>query len=224
MQKMEPERLFSFTWHPYAIDPKQDYSGETPTLVEFTLEKTATGTRLRHRRIGLRQAAGAPPRRGLPHERRRLEPAGQEHRPACRPCRVAPPRAADRASIFAALGDETRLSACWPSSPTASRNRSPRLTVGTRLTRQAVTKHLRVLEGAGVVRASRVGRESRFALEPRPIDGAQTYLDHVSRQWDDALARLKALSTKASSPSGSSPSRRRRPGSPARCRRLRCSR
>jgi uncharacterized protein YndB with AHSA1/START domain len=47
IQKMEPERLFSFTWHPYAIDPEKDYSGEPPTLVEFTLEKTATGTLLR---------------------------------------------------------------------------------------------------------------------------------------------------------------------------------
>ena len=47
IQKMEPERLFSFTWHPYAIDPKEDYSGEPPTLVEFTLEKTPTGTLLR---------------------------------------------------------------------------------------------------------------------------------------------------------------------------------
>src|ERR1700726_3819434 len=46
IQKIEPERLFSFTWHPYAIDPKQDYSNETPTLVEFRLEKTATGTLL----------------------------------------------------------------------------------------------------------------------------------------------------------------------------------
>jgi uncharacterized protein YndB with AHSA1/START domain len=46
IQKMEPERLFSFTWHPYAIDEKQDYSGETPTLIEFTLEKIPTGTRL----------------------------------------------------------------------------------------------------------------------------------------------------------------------------------
>ena len=45
-QKMEPERLFSFTWHPYAVDPSMDYSKETPTLVEFTLEKTATGTLL----------------------------------------------------------------------------------------------------------------------------------------------------------------------------------
>lgn len=42
--KMEPERLFSFTWHPYAVDSKVDYSQETPTLVEFRLEKTATGT------------------------------------------------------------------------------------------------------------------------------------------------------------------------------------
>ena len=47
VQKMEPERLFSFTWHPYAIDPTQDYSGEPSTLVEFTLESTATGTWLR---------------------------------------------------------------------------------------------------------------------------------------------------------------------------------
>jgi uncharacterized protein YndB with AHSA1/START domain len=47
VQKMEPERLFSFTWHPYAVDPDKDYSGEPSTLVEFTLEKTATGTRLR---------------------------------------------------------------------------------------------------------------------------------------------------------------------------------
>jgi uncharacterized protein YndB with AHSA1/START domain len=46
VQKMEPERLFSFTWHPYAIDPNVDYSKETPTLVEFRLEKTAAGTLL----------------------------------------------------------------------------------------------------------------------------------------------------------------------------------
>jgi uncharacterized protein YndB with AHSA1/START domain len=47
VQKIDPMELFSFTWHPYAIDPKADYSGETPTLVEFHLEKTATGSRLR---------------------------------------------------------------------------------------------------------------------------------------------------------------------------------
>ena len=47
VQKMEPERLVSFTWHPYAVDSKEDYSKEPPTLVEFTLEKTAKGTLLR---------------------------------------------------------------------------------------------------------------------------------------------------------------------------------
>src|SRR6185312_3086346 len=46
VQKMEPERLFSFNWHPYAIDPKVDYSKEPPTLVEFRLEPTTTGTLL----------------------------------------------------------------------------------------------------------------------------------------------------------------------------------
>ena len=46
VQKMEPERMFSFTWHPYAIDPKVDYSSEPSTLVEFRLEPTADGTRL----------------------------------------------------------------------------------------------------------------------------------------------------------------------------------
>jgi len=44
---LEPERLFSFTWHPYAIDPAVDYSAEPPTLVEFRLEEIAAGTRLR---------------------------------------------------------------------------------------------------------------------------------------------------------------------------------
>jgi uncharacterized protein YndB with AHSA1/START domain len=46
VQKMEPARVFSFTWHPYAVDPKKDYSDETPTLVEFSLEKIPSGTRL----------------------------------------------------------------------------------------------------------------------------------------------------------------------------------
>jgi uncharacterized protein YndB with AHSA1/START domain len=46
VQKIEPEQFFSFTWHPYAVDPKVDYSKETPTLVEFRLDKTASGTLL----------------------------------------------------------------------------------------------------------------------------------------------------------------------------------
>ena len=97
-----------------------------------------------------------------------------------------------RASVFAALGDQTRLSVLAKLANGRPQSIS-RLTAGTRLTRQAVTKHLRVLEGAGIVRSSRVGRESRFELEPKSIDDVRAYLDHVSRQWDDALARLRAL-------------------------------
>jgi DNA-binding transcriptional ArsR family regulator len=97
-----------------------------------------------------------------------------------------------RASVFAALGDATRLAVLGRLAKGEPQSIA-RLTDGTRLTRQAVTKHLRVLEGAGVVRSVRVGRESRFTLEPKPIDEARTYLDLVSQQWDDALARLKAF-------------------------------
>ncbi len=96
------------------------------------------------------------------------------------------------ALVFAALGDPTRLALLGKL--TAGEARSiARLTDGTRLTRQAITKHLRVLADAGVVRSVKVGRESRFALELTRLDDAKAYLDRVSRHWDKALARLKAL-------------------------------
>jgi DNA-binding transcriptional ArsR family regulator len=97
-----------------------------------------------------------------------------------------------RASVFAALGDETRL-ALLGKLVRGEPLSIARLTEGTKLTRQAVTKHLRVLEDVGVVHSVKAGRESRFALDPKPIISAQEYLEHVSRQWDTALARLKAL-------------------------------
>ena len=106
-----------------------------------------------------------------------------------RPSRLATLRT--RAAVFAALGDATRLSVLARLSAGEPQSIS-RLTVGTRLTRQAVTKHLRVLESAGVVRSVRAGRESLFELEPKPLEDVREYLDHVSRQWDDALARLKS--------------------------------
>lgn len=97
-----------------------------------------------------------------------------------------------RAAVFAALGDETRLAVLSRLSG-GSRQSIARLTAGTALTRQAVTKHLRVLETAGIVRSEKAGRENLFRLEPRPIEDVRRYLDSVSRQWDDALARLKAF-------------------------------
>jgi DNA-binding transcriptional ArsR family regulator len=66
------------------------------------------------------------------------------------------------------------------------------LTRGSRLTRQAVTKHIRILERAGLLRSVRAGRESRCELDPGPMAEARAWLDSVSRQWDVALAGLKA--------------------------------
>lgn len=96
------------------------------------------------------------------------------------------------AAIFAALGDATRLSLLARLTEGEPQSIT-RLTLGTRLTRQGVTKHLRVLEDIGIVRSVRVGRESRFALEPKPIEDARLYLEHVSQQWGQALVRLKTM-------------------------------
>lgn len=96
------------------------------------------------------------------------------------------------AAVFAALGDPTRLALVGKLSGGAPLSIA-RLTEGSALTRQAVTKHLRVLESSGVVGRQRAGRESLYRLEPRAIHDMRTYLDGVSRQWDETLARLKAF-------------------------------
>src|SRR5262245_51711693 len=95
-----------------------------------------------------------------------------------------------RASIFAALGDQTRLAVLTRLSAGESQS-IVRLTAGTRLSRQAMTKHLGVLRRAGIVRSMRIGRENLFQLEPQTIFEARSYLEQVSSEWDDALARLK---------------------------------
>ena len=98
----------------------------------------------------------------------------------------------ESAPLFAALGDPTRLAVVarlceeGPLSIT-------RLTEGAEVSRQAVTKHLRVLAGAGVVRGSRDGRESVWKLEPKRLAEARRQLDAISREWDDTLERLRAF-------------------------------
>jgi DNA-binding transcriptional ArsR family regulator len=67
------------------------------------------------------------------------------------------------------------------------------LTAGARVTRQAVSKHLRVLEGAGLVRSRRRGRESIWQLEQRRFQEARRYLALISSQWDEALGHLRKL-------------------------------
>ena len=94
------------------------------------------------------------------------------------------------APIFAALGDETRLrlvSRLCDDGPMSI----TRLTAGTDVTRQAITKHLRVMEEAGLVRSTRHGRESVWRLHQRRIEEARHYLELISKQWNDALGRLR---------------------------------
>ena len=96
------------------------------------------------------------------------------------------------APVFAALGDETRLALVAKLSGGQPCSIS-QLTKGTRLTRQAITKHLRVLESVGIVHSVHAGRESLFEFDPTPIDEMKKYLDFVSEQWDHALTRLKSF-------------------------------
>ncbi len=96
------------------------------------------------------------------------------------------------APIFAALGDETRLGIVdrlchgGPASIAS-------LTEGSGVTRQAVTKHLRILEDAGLTRSLRAGRETTWQLLPGGLDEARASLDAISKQWDVALGRLRAF-------------------------------
>jgi DNA-binding transcriptional ArsR family regulator len=100
--------------------------------------------------------------------------------------------AADPARIFAALGDDTRLSLLADLSAGGPRSIAA-LSAHRKLTRQAVTKHLHVLQQAGLVANVRVGRESRYTFRPDSLGIARNYLDRVSAQWDEALDRLRLL-------------------------------
>ncbi len=105
---------------------------------------------------------------------------------------ITDPRFIESSALFAALGDPTRLRVVarlvegGPQSIT-------RLTEGTAVTRQAVTRHLLVLEEAGLVRGKRKGREHLWELEQERLDEMRRWLDIIDRQWDDALARLKTM-------------------------------
>jgi DNA-binding transcriptional ArsR family regulator len=98
------------------------------------------------------------------------------------------------APVFAALGDETRLrivARLCKEGPLPIVG----LADGAHVTRQAVTKHLRALAGAGLVRARPHGRGRQrvWEIEPRGFAEARRYLDRIATQWDDALLRLKAF-------------------------------
>ena len=97
---------------------------------------------------------------------------------------------ADAAPLFAALGDATRLGIVkrlCDDGPLSIVH----LADGAAVSRQAIAKHLRALEAAGLVRSDRAGRERICALETRRLAVVRRYLDEISGQWDAALARLR---------------------------------
>ena len=98
----------------------------------------------------------------------------------------------DPAPVFAALGHVTRLELVSRLSDD-NQHSITELTDGMDLTRQAVTKHLQVLRDAGLVNRKRIGRESRFAMKCGPINNARDCLTRISDQWDEAIARLRAM-------------------------------
>jgi DNA-binding transcriptional ArsR family regulator len=96
----------------------------------------------------------------------------------------------DAAPVFSALGDETRLqlvSRLCREGPLSI----TRLSEGTTVTRQAVTKHLHALQDAGLAHGTRQGREQVWSLETKRLEFARRYLDDVSAQWDVVIGRLK---------------------------------
>ncbi len=96
----------------------------------------------------------------------------------------------DAAPLFFALGDETRLRLLARLS-SGGPGSIARLSAKSRVSRQAITKHLEVLADAGLVESRRDGRERIWAFEPKRVSDAHAYLDRISREWDDALSRLK---------------------------------
>jgi len=92
--------------------------------------------------------------------------------------------------IFSALGDETRLALVARLSAGGPQSIA-RLTAGSDVTRQAITKHLDVLAGAGLVHGVRRGRERIWELDTDRLDDARNYLEKISKRWDSALARLR---------------------------------
>jgi DNA-binding transcriptional ArsR family regulator len=104
---------------------------------------------------------------------------------------MSKPEALDRrAAVFAALGDRTRL-ALLLALVAGGAQPIVALAADTGLTRQAVTKHLQVLERAGLVCSQRAGRESRFAFAPEALRETSDFLQAVGAQWDAALGRLR---------------------------------
>ena len=172
---METPSRFAFDW-PCQPDARPEDAGQpgATARLEFRLEPVGQGTR-----VQLRKA-------DLPAWRRdwrwpssaTMTEVGRSRWAGSRPMSMASPLVARQAAVFAALGDATRLHLV------AQLDRAPSLSIstlaeGVRLTRQAVAKHLKVLEDAGIVVPAKIGREQRYAVRPAALAEADAYL----RPW-----------------------------------------
>jgi DNA-binding transcriptional ArsR family regulator len=113
------------------------------------------------------------------------------------------------ADVFFALGDRNRLSLVRKLGSGGALSATV-LSDGAKVTRQAIVKHLQVLEGAGLVTHEKRGREVLYALEPRRLDEARAFLDTVSAGWDRAIDRLRELVEKSEPPSNAEKKNKKR--------------
>ena len=157
IEQMVPERLLSFRWHPFAVEPGVDYSAEPTTLVVFGWRSSRTASRLTITESGFDRIPLARRAKAFTANELRLDHGGEVDREVPARCAVVAPTGAPESSarLFAALGDETRLrlvarlcDAARCPSPASRRVRGHR---------QAITKHLRVMEGAGSSAARATG-------------------------------------------------------------------
>src|SRR6187397_1133850 len=105
---------------------------------------------------------------------------------------MSKPRERPVAEVFFALGDGTRLSVVTRLGAGGALSATA-LSQGAKVTRQAIVKHLRVLEGAGLVKHEKRGREVLYALESDRLEDARAFLDDVSESWDRAIERLRQM-------------------------------
>ena len=183
MEQMEPERLFSWRWQPGG-DPRR--SGGAHHAGRLRAGGGPEGTRLTVTETGFDRIPVA--RRAKAYRENEAGWTGQFE--SLRRYVARRRRAAASAPVFAALGDENRfrlLSRLGGGEPMSI----CRLTAGSGITRQGVTKHLRVLAGAGLVADEQAGKGESLALERRRLEGARRSLDLISRQWDESLGKLK---------------------------------
>ena len=194
VERLEPERLFSWRWHPHAVDEKADYSQEPMTLVVFELEEVPEDASPHHRvRLSTASRWRAAPRRSRMNDGG-WTAAARQRRPSCGREVAAPrrPRSTTRPRVRRAGRPDA------PAAGRPSRPRGPlsiaRLTEGAEVTRQAVSKHLRVLQGAGLARGVRLEDASRSGSCSRRrsrMRGARWR--RIAQRWDEAIERLRAI-------------------------------